>query len=448
MACCLCCCGGETCTEGQQGKCCCGGTSGACCAADEYCCSGVCQSSPCSGPSCGGITVSGTSIAEGSSVTFTVSGMTAPSSSQEYPSGVTFRFRWLGTASSSDWTSSNALSSYSVSPGQTNSYSMTLNFTLDCDGLEGSETIALQVYVNPYNNTSNTEQIVCTSPTVTITDGTPQTGVTFTTTTTSVTEGNSYTFHLAGGACVTSGSASLVAYGGTGFSSADASVSSSWTMSGGTASVTVNVASDAVHDPNEKFRIKLTYTAAGQSYTVYSQAITIVDTNTPTYSITANQTQVTEGDNATFTVSTTNLANNTQLSWSVGYGGGASSADLSSTSGTVTINNNSGTITIQAAYDQLTESGETFNVKLYSGSTLVATSASVTILDPGGGGSCSGTCLWEFVEPGNAPGYWEYQSGGCSDCGTSSGCCCDSPVVSGSETSGDTTSTACENPLP
>lgn len=373
--------------------------------------------------------------------------MTAPSSSQEYPNGVAFRFRWLGTASSSDWTSSNALTAYGVSPGQTNSYSMTLNFTLDCDGTEGSETIALQVYINPYNNTSNTEQIVCTSPTVTITDSTPQTGVTFTTTTTSVDEGSSYTFHLAGGACVTSGSASLVAYGGSGFSSADASVSSSWTMSNGTATISLNVASDAVHDPNEKFRIKLTYTVAGQSYTVYSQVITIVDANTPTYSVTANQTQVTEGSTATFTVTTTNVANGTVLTWLAGYGT-ASSWDISSISGSVTINNNTGTISVGAATDSLTEGGETFHVKLYSGSTLLATSSDVTINDPSGGG-CAGTCRWEFVDPGNAPGFWEYQYGGCPDCGiSSSGCCCSAPVPSGVETAGDTTDTDCENPLP
>lgn len=358
---------------------------------------------------------------------------------------MSFRFRWLGTASSSDWTSSNALTAYGVSPGQTNSYSMTLNFTLDCDGLEGSETIALQVYVNPYNNTSNTEQIVCTSPTVTITDGTPQTDVTFTSLRTSVNEGSSYTFHFTGGACVTSGSASLVADGGTGFSSADASVSSSWTMSGGTASVTVNVAYDTFTDPNERFRIKLTYTAAGQQYTVYSQVITIVDVATPTYSVTANQTQVTEGSVATFAVSTTNVANNTPIGWYVTYDGGASSADLSSTSGTVYINNNSSTIYIQAAYDQLTESGERFRVRLHSGSLVLATSGYVTILDPGGGGgSCSGTCLWKFVG-----GLWGRQTGECNACeGTQNDCCCPSPTESGSE--GDTTYTTCgpENPLP
>lgn len=47
MACCRCCCGGVDCAEGDQGKCCCGGPTGTCCTASEYCCSGVCQATPC-----------------------------------------------------------------------------------------------------------------------------------------------------------------------------------------------------------------------------------------------------------------------------------------------------------------------------------------------------------------------------------------------------------------
>jgi hypothetical protein len=47
MACCKCCCGGVDCAEGDQGKCCCGGSSGTCCTASQYCCSGVCQATPC-----------------------------------------------------------------------------------------------------------------------------------------------------------------------------------------------------------------------------------------------------------------------------------------------------------------------------------------------------------------------------------------------------------------
>ena len=265
-------------------------------------------------------------------------------------------------------------------------------------------------------------------------------------------EGSSRTFHFSGGACVTSGTASLVDYGNSGFSSADASLETgSWTMSSGAASVRVNVRSDTVTDPNEQFRIKLDYTAAGQSYTVYSQVITIVDVAVPTYSVTANQTQVTEGDLAQFAVSTTNVPNNTSLSWSTGYGGGASSADLSSTSGTVTINNNSATIFIQAAYDQLTESGETFYVKLYSGNTLVATSGNVTILDPGGGGggSCTDQCTWRFVVYPSGDTEWVPTAQPCSTCdGNSSECCCDVPPITGNETDGDTATTNCGNPLP
>ena len=48
MACCKACCGCKDCEEGEEGKCCCGGQPGECCQVGEYCCSGVCQESPCS----------------------------------------------------------------------------------------------------------------------------------------------------------------------------------------------------------------------------------------------------------------------------------------------------------------------------------------------------------------------------------------------------------------
>ena len=361
---------------------------------------------------------------------------------------MTFRFRWLGTSSTSDWTSSNAVASFSVAAGSTSSKGMTLTFTLDCDGTEGSETIALQVYVNPYNNTSNTEQILCTSPTVTITNGTPPTGVTFASPPTSINEGSTGAFRIIGEACVTSGTASLVAYG-TGFSSADASLqSTSWTLTNGFALIYVDATADSVSDPNEQFRIELTYTAAGQTFTVYSPPVTIVDVSTPTYSISADQASVTEGSTATFTVTTTNVANGTVLTWQAGYGT-ASSSDISSTSGSVTINNNTGTISVGAVTDSLTEGGETFHVKLYSGSTLVATSGNVTILDPGGGsGSCTdGQCSWEW-----SIDAWAYGGGDCPGIQNSGGwgtepCGCFPPSYSG--TAGELATTNClENPLP
>ena len=52
MACCKCCCGNKDCAEGEIGKCCCGGPTGTCCQADEYCCEGECQSTPCTGACC------------------------------------------------------------------------------------------------------------------------------------------------------------------------------------------------------------------------------------------------------------------------------------------------------------------------------------------------------------------------------------------------------------
>lgn len=52
MACCKCCCGNKDCAQGEQGKCCCGTTEKNCCTAEQYCCDGACQSTPCTGACC------------------------------------------------------------------------------------------------------------------------------------------------------------------------------------------------------------------------------------------------------------------------------------------------------------------------------------------------------------------------------------------------------------
>lgn len=52
MACCKCCCGNKDCAQGDQGKCCCGTTEKNCCTAEQYCCDGACQSTPCTGACC------------------------------------------------------------------------------------------------------------------------------------------------------------------------------------------------------------------------------------------------------------------------------------------------------------------------------------------------------------------------------------------------------------
>ena len=95
----------------------------------------------------------------------------------------------------------------------------------------------------------------------------------------------------------------------------------------------------------------------------------------PTYAISAASSSVNEGSTATFTVSTTNVAANTSLAYTVS---GISSSDLTSgsLSGNVTIGSNGqGTISLPIRADSLTEGTETMTV------TVQGKSASVSILD-------------------------------------------------------------------
>lgn len=105
---------------------------------------------------------------------------------------------------------------------------------------------------------------------------------------------------------------------------------------------------------------------------------------TPTYAVSASPTTINEGATATFTVTTTNVANGTTLHWTTA--GTAVAADFvdNTTFGTVVINNNTGTITRTATNDITTEGSETFTLSLRTGSsvgTVVATSQTVTIND-------------------------------------------------------------------
>ncbi len=104
---------------------------------------------------------------------------------------------------------------------------------------------------------------------------------------------------------------------------------------------------------------------------------------TPTYAVAAGATSNNEGSNATFTVTTTNVANGTVLNYSLS-GTGITAADVTGgvLTGTVTINNGTGTIAVALAADVTTEGNETLRLDLATtaGGTSMA-NASTTIAD-------------------------------------------------------------------
>ena len=125
-------------------------------------------------------------------------------------------------------------------------------------------------------------------------------------------------------------------------------------------------------------------TSGGQT-----RSVTINDTSlTPsTYSITPNIQTVNENGEVVFSVTTTNVANNTTLYWTTKQiSGTINGSDFSDNVliGTVIINNNTGSISRTVSDDFTTEGQEQFAIDLRTGSstgTIVATSSTVTIND-------------------------------------------------------------------
>jgi hypothetical protein len=157
-------------------------------------------------------------------------------------------------------------------------------------------------------------------------------------------------------------------------------VNGSVSVSYGFASVFFTIAADSLTEGTETLTF---YIRSGSvSGTVLtSSSITINDTSTapvtPTYSVANASTN--EGASATANVTTTNVANGTTLYWTVN----ATTADVSTTSGSFTINANAGSFTIPAIADSLTEGTEFYTISVRTGSTAgtIVASSTLTIND-------------------------------------------------------------------
>ncbi len=110
---------------------------------------------------------------------------------------------------------------------------------------------------------------------------------------------------------------------------------------------------------------------------------TLVQTQvSPTYAISEDKTSANEGETVTFTVTTTNIANNTNLYWTTLGTTSVHDYTPNALSGTVNIQNNTGTITRTLSNDlSVGEGAENFQIRLYSGSTTLALSSSISVAD-------------------------------------------------------------------
>jgi hypothetical protein len=175
-------------------------------------------------------------------------------------------------------------------------------------------------------------------------------------------------------------------------------------VNGNSANVILSLLSDQTTEGTEYANIAFRATEAAGNIIGFANVVVLDTSLTPTYAVSPSAASVNEGSAITFTISTTNLPDNTTLYWT--NSGTTVAADFTQgvVSGSVTIVSNSATVTLNLTNDVTSEGSETIVLQVRTGSTsgtVVATSSSVTVNDTsqgftaeylivGGGGGAGG----------------------------------------------------------
>jgi len=146
-----------------------------------------------------------------------------------------------------------------------------------------------------------------------------------------------------------------------------------------TASWNIPITQDLIVDTGEQFNVVARLGNSSGTLVATSPLITIQDTPF-SISVTPSTTTANEGETVNFTVNTTGIPNGTTLTW---YVVGNSSTDYNDMYHNFTINNNQGTFSISLLQDFIDDPGESFVVRIqsgsHSGSTVYATSTTINI---------------------------------------------------------------------
>jgi hypothetical protein len=156
---------------------------------------------------------------------------------------------------------------------------------------------------------------------------------------------------------------------------------------------TLGIRGDSLTEGTETFFVRARNANANGAILATSNTVTIIDSSTnATFAFTAPTafTNPNEGTSTTFTLVTTNVANGTVLPWAIrniGNNTGITASDFTSNSltGTVTINNNTGSFTLTYSNDNTFEGSEGFFVTLTNVPNVV--SNNVFIQDTSDGGA-------------------------------------------------------------
>ena len=278
-----------------------------------------------------------------------------------------------GTVNSSDFTTDF---SGSLSVNASGQAQLTSTLARDADS-EGSDTFVIQVRKD---STSGT--ILGTSGTITI----PNAQYTLTPSTATPNEGTTITMTLSGTNTYTG--THYYSIEGTAANSVDLStaLTGSYSFDGSSGTFSIGIRNDYATEGNETFTVRARVNSTSGPI-VASSVITIQDTSlTPGCTISPSATSVNEGSSVTFTLNTTNFASGT-LTYRVVLSSDMEVTDVSSVYGTVSISSSTGSFSITATSDGLTETGqtETFQVQIYNdpdgNGALLVTSSTITIND-------------------------------------------------------------------
>lgn len=278
-----------------------------------------------------------------------------------------------GTVNSSDFVSDFSGSLTLNSSGQA---TLSPEIARDADS-EGSDTFEIEIRKDSTSGTvlgsSGTITIPNATYTLTPSDSTPD-------------EGTTVTMTLAGSNTYTG--THYYSLTGTGANVVDTStnLTGSFSFDGTSGTFPIVLRNDWSTEGNETLTVQARVNSTSGPI-VATSTLTIQDTSlTPIVSISESATSVNEGSSVTFTLSTTNFPSGT-LTYRVSMSADMEITDVSAVYGEVSISSSSGSFSITATSDGLTETGqtETFQVKIYNdpdgNGALLATSATITIND-------------------------------------------------------------------
>jgi plastocyanin len=253
---------------------------------------------------------------------------------------------------------------------------------------EGDETVVIEIR----NGSTTGELLAISTPTVvsdtSVDPTTPQyavapstltategTTVTFTVTTTNVADGTTLYWSNEG----TTNGATDFAYPG--------SNNGTFVITGGVGTVDITLVNDLTTEGPENIIFKVRTGSITGVVVATSFTVTVLDTSialTQSYDAAPNLNSILEGNGVTYTITTSNVPDNTTLYWT--NSGTTVSSDFNdfSNNGSFTIINNVGYVTRTLRNDLQTEGSETIILEIRTSSVvgpIVATAPDVTVID-------------------------------------------------------------------